>query len=131
MDELEQSGCLNVAGSLQIMLPGHALGFEAVMLRKAAVTAGPNEWIPVAIFYRVRGAIRFYDKYAEPGEVLIVREQGNQLSIHTFTYADDIQGRMEQISEAGGYQYGDHVKIMYQPGQLVALKVRGKPSKPL
>jgi len=62
---------------------------------------------------------------------MMVREQGNQLSIHTFTYADDIQGRMEQISEAGGYQYGDRVKIMYQPGQLVALKVRGKPSKPL
>ena len=62
---------------------------------------------------------------------MVVRERGNELSIHTFSYAERIQGSMQQIADAGGYQYGDHVKILYQPGKLVALKVHGKPSKPL
>jgi hypothetical protein len=61
---------------------------------------------------------------------IMVREQGNPLSIHTFTYAEPIQGQMQQIAEAGGYQYGDHVKILYFPGQQIALKIHGKPSKP-
>ncbi len=62
---------------------------------------------------------------------MMVREHDNPLYIHTFTYAEGIQGSMEHISNSGGYQYGDKVKIQYMPGQLVALKVRGKPSKPL
>jgi hypothetical protein len=62
---------------------------------------------------------------------MIVRQAGNELAIYTFTYSEQIQGSMEHIAETGGYQYGDHVKIQFQPGQFVALKVRGKPSKPL
>jgi hypothetical protein len=61
---------------------------------------------------------------------MIVREQGNPLSIHTFTYAEPIQAPMQKIAEAGGYQYGDHVNILYLPGGQVALKIHGKPSKP-
>lgn len=60
---------------------------------------------------------------------IIVREQGNERMIHTFTYADNLQGRMQQIQDAGGYQYGDKVKILYQKGQTVALKIHGRPSK--
>jgi hypothetical protein len=62
---------------------------------------------------------------------MLVREQGNERMIHTFTYAEGLQAKMQQIADAGGYQYGDKVKILYQPGQNVALKIRGKPSKPL
>jgi hypothetical protein len=61
---------------------------------------------------------------------MIVRQRGNELAIYTFTYSDRIKGTMEKISEAGGFQYGDKVKILYNPGQLVALKIHGKPSKP-
>lgn len=61
---------------------------------------------------------------------MMVREQGNPLAIHTFTYAEPIQAPMQKIAEAGGYQYGDHVRILYVPGGQVALRVHGKPSKP-
>ena len=61
---------------------------------------------------------------------IMVRERGNPLAIHTFTYDEPIQPHMQKIAEAGGYQYGDHVKILYFPGQQVALKITGKPSKP-
>jgi hypothetical protein len=62
---------------------------------------------------------------------MIVREQSNEVRIHTFTYADQLKPKMERFAEQNGFQSGDKVKILYQPGQTVALKVRGKPSKPL
>jgi hypothetical protein len=59
---------------------------------------------------------------------MVVREQGNELALHTFTYSSNLQYAMRQISEAGGYQYGDKVKILYKQGQTVALRIKGKPS---
>jgi hypothetical protein len=61
---------------------------------------------------------------------MIVRETANERMIHTFTYASALQPKMQTLDDKGGYQYGDQVKILYQPGQTVALEVRGKPSKP-
>lgn len=60
---------------------------------------------------------------------VIVREAGNERMIHTFTYALALQPKMEALMDKGGYQYGDQVKILYQPGEKVALEIRGKPSK--
>ena len=62
---------------------------------------------------------------------IIVREQDNGMMIHTFTYTPEVQAQMQKLLDQGGYQYGDKVKILYQPGQNVALKLRGKPSKAL
>jgi len=62
---------------------------------------------------------------------VIVREAVNERAIHTFTYAPELKDRMQQLEDAGGYQYGDKVKILHQSGQTVALKIVGKPSKPL
>jgi hypothetical protein len=59
---------------------------------------------------------------------MVVREQGNELALHTFTYSANLQDAMRHISEAGGYQYGDKVKILYKQGQMVALRIKGKPS---
>jgi hypothetical protein len=38
---------------------------------------------------------------------------------------------MQAILDHGGFQYGDKVGILYMPGQTVALRIAGKPSKPL
>ena len=64
---------------------------------------------------------------------IIVSEAGNERMIHTFTYGSTLQPKMETLEGKGGYQYGDQVKILYQPGlpgQMVALEIHGKPSKP-
>lgn len=61
--------------------------------------------------------------------VLIVREQADSLKVHTFSYAPEIKARMQQIEDAGGYQYGDKIKILCNPNGSVAFRVRGKPSK--
>ena len=60
-----------------------------------------------------------------------VRSLVNGLEIHTFIYSDQIREAMQKLLDHGGYQYGDQVEIEYQPGSDVALKIKGKPSKPL
>jgi hypothetical protein len=60
-----------------------------------------------------------------------VRSLVNGLEVHTFAYSDQIRDRMQTMLNNGGYQYGDKVVIWYQPGTDVALRIKGKPSKPL
>ena len=60
-----------------------------------------------------------------------VRSLVNGMEIHTFTYSDQIRDAMVNLLNQGGYQYGDKVEIQYQPGTEVALKIKGRPSKPL
>jgi len=62
---------------------------------------------------------------------IIVREQANGMMIHTFNFAPELKDKMQAILDHGGFQYGDKVSILFQPGQTVALKINGKPSKPL
>ncbi|MGH9691169.1 MAG: hypothetical protein ACRD4C_08865 [Candidatus Acidiferrales bacterium] len=62
---------------------------------------------------------------------IMVQEQGNGRMVHTFTYSQRLQPQMQKIMDAGGYQYGDKVRILCVHGQTVALKIRGKPSKAL
>jgi hypothetical protein len=60
---------------------------------------------------------------------LLVREQANQMNIHTFTYADKAQKKMSQVLDKGGYQSGDRIKILWMSGGSEALDIKGKPSK--
>ena len=62
---------------------------------------------------------------------IIIREQANGMMIHTFNFAPQLKDKMQAILDHGGFQYGDKVSILFQPGQTVALKIHGKPSKPL
>lgn len=63
------------------------------------------------------------------GKAIVVSERDNPRMIHTFTYSGKSLAKMTSILNAGGYQSGDKVKILYQPGDTVALDVHGKPSK--
>jgi hypothetical protein len=62
---------------------------------------------------------------------VIVREQQNGMMIHTFNFAPELKDKMQAILDKGGFQYGDKISILYMPGQTVALRIHGKPSKPL
>jgi hypothetical protein len=60
---------------------------------------------------------------------MIVRERGNEMAIHTFTYSDNARAKMESVLADGGYQSGDAVKVLWLPGSSQALKIKGRPSK--
>ena len=62
---------------------------------------------------------------------ITVRAKGNDLAIQTFPLSQEVSAKMQQIIDKGGYQYGDRVTILYEPATLRAMKIKGKPSKPL
>ncbi len=62
---------------------------------------------------------------------ITVRAKGNDMAIRTFPLSQAASSRMQQIIDKGGYQYGDKVTIFYQPATSEAIKVKGKPSKPI
>ena len=62
---------------------------------------------------------------------ITVRAKGNDLAIKTFSLSEAAAAKMQQIVDKGGYQYGDKVTIMFDPTTLKAIKVKGKPSKPI
>jgi len=74
----------------------------------------------------LRAAVIHSDRRA-----LIVREEGNGMEIHTFTFSERAKDKMEQVQDAGGYQTGDHVRILWIPGSSEALNIKGRPSKPI
>jgi hypothetical protein len=62
---------------------------------------------------------------------ITVRAKGNDLSIQTFPLSEAAARKMQQIIDKGGYQWGDKVTIFYDPATVKAIKIKGKPSKPV
>ena len=59
-----------------------------------------------------------------------VRSKTDERAIQSFPLAPDASAKMQVIVEQGGFQYGDKIKIYYDPATLKATKFKGKPSRP-
>jgi hypothetical protein len=62
---------------------------------------------------------------------IMVRGQENERLVRTFSYTPELREQMQKLLDQGGYQHGDKVEIHHEPGSDIALKIKGKPSKPL
>jgi hypothetical protein len=62
---------------------------------------------------------------------ITARAKGNDLGIQTFPLSEKVSAKMQQIIDKGGYQYGDKVTIFYDPANMTAMDIKGKPSKPI
>ena len=62
---------------------------------------------------------------------LTVRAKGNDMTIETFALSQPVAAKMQQIIDKGGYQYGDKVTVYYDAESHQAVKIKGKPSRPL
>src|SRR5690348_17189606 len=62
---------------------------------------------------------------------ITVRAKGNDMSLETFALSPQVADKMQKIIDKGGYQYGDKVTVFFDPTTKRALKLKGKPSKPL
>ena len=62
---------------------------------------------------------------------ITVRAKGNDLGLRTFSLSDAAAAKMQQIIDKGGYQYGDKVTVIFDPNSKQAVKIKGKPSKPV
>lgn len=65
------------------------------------------------------------------GVQITLKAMGNDLSIQTFPLSEAASLKMQQIIDKGGYQYGDKVKLEYDPQSMRVVKFKGKPSKSL
>jgi hypothetical protein len=60
-----------------------------------------------------------------------VKAKGNDMAIQTFALSQEVAAKMQKIIDKGGYQYGDKITVYYDPQTRQALKIKGKPSRPL
>jgi hypothetical protein len=59
------------------------------------------------------------------------RAKGNDLSVQTFSLNSEVATKMQKIVNNGGYQYGDKVTIYYDSATRTAVRIKGRPSRPL
>jgi len=62
---------------------------------------------------------------------ITVRAMGNDMALQTFALSAGTAAKMQQTIDKGGYQYGDKVTVYYITANQVAIKIKGKPSRPL
>jgi hypothetical protein len=63
--------------------------------------------------------------------LITVRSKENELAVQTFTLSEEARVKMQKLIDKGGYQYGDKVTVYYDPTTNLALKIKGKASKPI
>lgn len=112
----------------------HALFLVAALAACFAAIAGP---VPAAGAQTTPPSSTESQKIIKT-EFVVQRMLLQSLQVHsltdmrallTFSYSPGLQGKMQKIFNAGGYQYGDKVVVWYRQGTTVALNIKGKPSK--
>jgi hypothetical protein len=115
------------------------IGVSRAMAQDPIVT-GPiiaSEVVPIVVAAvkpkpKPNGLSKFEGTVLHANSVQItVKAMGNDLSIQTFPLGEAASAKMQVIIDKGGYQYGDKVKLEYDPESLRVVKFKGKPSKPL
>ena len=129
--------------SLQIACAGALLLGTMGVSRAAAqdpIITGPiiaSEAAPIIIAAvkpkpKPNGLSKFVGTVLNANSVQItVKSLGNDLSIQTFPLSEAASAKMQVVIDKGGYQYGDKVRLEYDPQSLRVMKFKGKPSKPL
>jgi len=62
-------------------------------------------------------------------EQFTVQSLQNQRVVRTYHYSPKAWEKMVQVIDRGGFQFGDRVEVISEPGSDVALEIKGKPSK--
>ena len=60
---------------------------------------------------------------------IIVQSTDNEKMIWSFQYSPELRQKVADMLSSGGYQYGDKIRVYCNPGTMVAVKFKGKPSK--
>jgi hypothetical protein len=104
------------------IVTGPIIASEAVPIIISAVKPKPKP----------TGLSKFEGTVMQANSVQItLKAMGNDLSIQTFPLSQAASLKMQQIIDKGGYQYGDKVKLEYDPQSMRVVKFKGKPSKSL
>ena len=105
---------------------------DPVLTPVIAATAAPIVVSAVKPKPKVTGLAKFegYVMNANLAQITL-KARGNDMAIQTFPLGEAASAKMQQIIDKGGYQYGDKVRVEYDPQSLRVVKFKGKPSKSL
>jgi len=111
--------------------PIHAQGPVPVVAPIVVDTAVPI--IVSAVKPKPKAGVAKFEGFVMHANIaqITVRAKGNDLAVRTFPLSEAATAKMQRIVDKGGYQYGDKVTVLYDATSLKALKVKGKPSKPI
>jgi hypothetical protein len=111
--------------------PTHAQGPIPVVAPIVVDTAAPI--IVSAVKPKPKAGVAKFEGFVMHANIaqITVRAKGNEMAVRTFPLSEAATAKMQQIVDKGGYQYGDKVTVLYDSTSLKALKVKGKPSKPI
>ena len=119
--------CSSIRACRSGLLAAVSIGFTAITL-SAQVEVGK----PIRVNVPKPKVVKFHGEVLHANVVqIIVRSREDGRFIRTFSYAPKAREAMEKVLNRGGYQYGDPVVVYYTAGSDVALKIKGKRSKPL
>jgi hypothetical protein len=112
------AGAACTASFAQVEAP--VVGTAGAIIVKTITHHGPSKYV------KFQGTVMTATIVA-----ITVRSKANPLAIQTFSLSDKVSAKMQRIIDKGGYQYGDKVTIYYDPADHKAMKIKGKPSKPI
>ena len=119
---------LKIFTALALLAAGIAFGSAPAMAQGTSV----NTAAPIVVKQKPVKAVWLKAEVIHADRLsMMVRDEANGMNIHTFTYSDKARETMEAVLKAGGYQYGDKIKVRYMPGKTEAIEIRGEPSKPM
>ena len=129
LTSIARAGLLAIALAGLWCAPARAQGPELVA---PIVVDAAAPIIVKAISPKQTGLVKFEGFVMHANSVQItVRAKGNDMAIQTFTLSRAASEKMQQVVDKGGYQYGDKVTVIYDPTVFQAVKVKGKPSRPI
>jgi len=62
---------------------------------------------------------------------IVVQSMENPRMVWSFQYSLELHNKVADMLSVGGYQPGDKVEVFCTPGTTIAVKLKGKPSKPI
>ena len=134
MNALQKIGVPALAAGLLLALsgPGVRAQAPAAVVPIVVDTAAPIVIGAIKPKPKTTGLAKF-EGYVMNANIaqITVRAKGNDMAIRTFPLSQQMSAKMQTIVDKGGYQYGDKVTVYYDPGNTQAVKVKGKPSKPI
>jgi hypothetical protein len=106
----------------------HALVLAAAVMLSGALLAVSAQSAPLPVPQSQKIIKERFEVVQMSFQLLQVRSL-DMREHFTFSYSPGIRDKMQNIFNAGGYQYGDKVVVWFKRGEDVAIRIKGKPSK--
>lgn len=109
-----------------------AIAFVAALALGPLAAAAPaqvSEGKPIILKQPKAKTLKFKGNVIAATPVqIVVRDRNHERIVRTFSLTPELQLKMREIINRGGYQAGDPVEIHFKQGTEVAHKIKGKPS---